>query len=153
MTFLLDVGAPLESACFQRASSGGIRCYSITPLISACQVYQKDAVALLLARGANVNAVDSANHTPLIYAAASGDLEISWMLLDRGAVVDATTPFPAAPLMFCCQRLCFTGCREIASLLFQQGCSVQPRDVDYTSPLSLACASDYSSLAVALIRH
>jgi ankyrin repeat protein len=58
-----------------------------TALLQAAKFDHKDAVALLIAKGANINAVDQYDSTPLMEAAKNGNKEIVELLLTNGADV------------------------------------------------------------------
>jgi ankyrin repeat protein len=60
-----------------------------TALHRAAARGQVQAVRLLLARGASVNAVDDEGTTPLVAAAYRGHRQVVKLLLERGAAVDA----------------------------------------------------------------
>ena len=85
----------------------------LTPLIAAASVGNVRSVKLLLAKGANVNAVSGdgsfqkvkagtialGNFTALLSSAASGSLEMVTVLLDAGADVNAKDVRGMTPLM------------------------------------------------------
>ena len=61
--------------------------YTPTPLHSAVAYDRTDVVALLLDRGANIDAVAGLKYTPLLYAVARGAERSVRLLLERGANV------------------------------------------------------------------
>jgi uncharacterized protein len=63
-----------------------------TPLFAAAWNGRIEAAACLLARGANINAVEPSGVTPLMAAAARGDEGMVRLLLDRGADSNAQAP-------------------------------------------------------------
>lgn len=63
--------------------------YLYEPLCNAAKYGNKDAVQLLLSRGANIEGGGS-GHTPLVHAAREGHFEIVQYLVDEGANVNAT---------------------------------------------------------------
>ncbi len=67
-----------------------------TALMVAAYKGQKEAVALLLEKGAEPN---RPGWTALHYAAASGSVEIVKMLLEKSAYIDAESPNKTTPLM------------------------------------------------------
>lgn len=86
---LLDVGADID--CRFTASHSGAT--EAVPL--HCAVWgasdsdrKREAVRILIDRGANVNLKQGGTATPLQYAAETADSDIMKMLLDRGAYID-----------------------------------------------------------------
>src|SRR4051794_28781812 len=57
-------------------------------LIASAKLGENARVRELLAKGAAVNASDRRGMTPLMWASATGNLEILQQLLERGAIVD-----------------------------------------------------------------
>jgi uncharacterized protein len=80
--FLIDTGADVNapSSLFPLQEN-------VTPLMEA---RTPNVTKLLLGAGANVHAMDSNNNTPLIFAAADGNLEIIKLLVEAGANVNTT---------------------------------------------------------------
>ncbi|KAI3872051.1 hypothetical protein MKX03_001398, partial [Papaver bracteatum] len=62
-----------------------------TPLYHACAEGHFDMVEYLLEKGANPDASNDMNHTPLHQAANSGDTKIITLLLSRGVPVDVVS--------------------------------------------------------------
>jgi ankyrin repeat protein len=60
-----------------------------TPLIEAVREGKRDAVTLLLDRGASIQRGDSRDGAPLLHACIGADAALATLLLDRGAEVDA----------------------------------------------------------------
>lgn len=60
-----------------------------TPLIEASREGKRDAVTLLLDRGASIQRGDSRDGAPLLHACINADAALAALLLDRGAQVDA----------------------------------------------------------------
>jgi len=72
---------------------------------------------LLLDRGANVNAGDVYNRTPLYLAAWNGHTEVARILIDRGANVNAETEKKWTPL----HVAKYAGRKRAARLLIERG--------------------------------
>jgi Ankyrin repeats (3 copies) len=62
-----------------------------TPLQTAARHGHDEVVALLIRRGANLNAADGSGYTPLHLAAEGGHLDVVKRLVKAGAKVDAKT--------------------------------------------------------------
>lgn len=88
-----------------------------TPLHAALAGRRREVARLLIQRGADVTAVDSAGLTPLHHAAAGGNVEIVSMLLDRGARVDARDEQGQTPLDYALRG----GHEEVVALLRGRG--------------------------------
>jgi len=100
---IADAGVPVNDADFA----------GFTPLITAASAGNVQAVKLLLAKGAHVNAVSGdgsfqkvkagtialGNFTPLLAAASFGSREVVSLLLDAGADVNAKDVRGMTPLM------------------------------------------------------
>lgn len=100
VTSLLDHGASINAQDFSRDSReyydrligrpviiNDSTVYTVTPLHSAVANDRTDVVALLLDRGANIDAVAGLKYTPLLYAVARGAERSVRLLLERGANV------------------------------------------------------------------
>ncbi|MCY4053746.1 MAG: ankyrin repeat domain-containing protein, partial [Hyphomicrobiales bacterium] len=70
----------------------------IAPLHAAAGYNKPEVVALLLDRGADINALSSFGHTPLHHAAIRGTPEVFELLLDRGADIEAIDNGTFTPL-------------------------------------------------------
>jgi ankyrin repeat protein len=75
-----DLVAALDERLGAASATGG------TPLHLAATLGDADMIALLVNRGADVNALSRGGHTPLHYAAQGGHLDAARALLDRGAL-------------------------------------------------------------------
>lgn len=81
---LLDAGAEIDAPNRHQVFGPGGR-----PLHAAVYQRHDDVVRLLLDRGADVRATDSAGWTPLHMAVANGQLALARTLLDAGADANA----------------------------------------------------------------
>ena len=68
-------------------------CNSNTPLMVAAAHGYDDVAAILVAAGADVNAIGRIGNTALIYAAQSGHAEVVRVLIDSDASVDVENEF------------------------------------------------------------
>jgi hypothetical protein len=79
--------------------------YGRTGLLVACQQEAcNESVALLLARGANVNFFDWQLGTPLASACSCGDTSVVTLLLQNGADVNKENHKKLTPLMIACKE-------------------------------------------------
>jgi ankyrin repeat protein len=77
--------------------------------------------------GANLEARDRAERTPLMNAARCGNLELVNMLLDAGADKDAKTPLGDTAVSFA-QK---SGNTEVVSRFIQLGHSIRPQSARF----------------------
>ena len=123
-----------------------------TPLHFACRARHHEIVLLLCQLGADVNKQDYKNETPLIWAATNSALDISETLLS----------FNANPLISDiegCTALHHIGGHakptldhiEIARMIIQRSCDLDPRDADGNTPLHHCAVSDNVAVASLLI--
>jgi len=115
------------------------------PLGLACYFRRKEAVALLLDRGADIAqpAANSTRVAPLHSAVAAGDAEIVALLLNRSAPVDARQQGGFTPLMSAAVR----GDRKIAELLLAHGADPAAADESGLSAIDHAIRSGHPELA------
>ena len=102
---LLDYGVPIDEPDKKNGPGS-------TALTSASISGQKDAVTLLLKRGADIHI---SNDHPLCMASYHGRLEIVELLIDNGANVKNSNAL---------YKACFTGKYEIVKILLENGASV-----------------------------
>ncbi|TYZ61591.1 hypothetical protein PybrP1_003467 [[Pythium] brassicae (nom. inval.)] len=113
------------------------------PLHIACANDSVEVVALLLARGAQVNAAMEFGITPLDFAASQGSPDVARLLLDAGADVNnrdektATTPL---------HRAAIRGDWDLVTLLVGRGARVDAETFDRATPLF--AAAEYGHLEV-----
>jgi hypothetical protein len=82
-TWLLDHGAPVDAVAKNR--------FANTPLVLAALTSQRETMAVLIARGADVNAREEKGICAIHLAAANGSTEVLRLLLDHGAAIHART--------------------------------------------------------------
>lgn len=106
-------------------------------------VTHRDAAAVrsLLARGADPNARNYLQLTPLMFAAASRQPEVVQHLLAAGAQIEATSPF-GTPLTFAAMG----GSAPVAELLLARGASVNAQRPDQITVLMLAARDGHADL-------
>ena len=93
-----------------------------------------DKVKQYLADGANVNAKDKRNKTPLHNAAYGGHREIAELLIDKGANVNAKDKSNKTPL----HAAALYGRKEFAELLINKGADMSAKDKYEQTPLHVA---------------
>jgi ankyrin repeat protein len=87
-----------------------------TPLLRPSWAGQREAGWYLIDRGADINAPDERNFTP-VFVAFKGHVESARMLLERGAVIDIRNRFGETPLH---QALLWTEI-EVVRLFLEHG--------------------------------
>ena len=107
-----------------------------TPLHYAVTYRQPKALALLIARGAEVNAKDDTGLTPLHVAAILNRIDAAQILLDAGAEIAARDGFGDTPL----HSAALHGNREALEFLLRHGANVVERNVEGKTPRDLAHA-------------
>jgi ankyrin repeat protein len=108
----------------------GITDYRIgwTALHSAANKGHKDVASLLIAKGADVNAVDERDYTPLTIAAYVGEREIAELLVAKGALLNPVDVKGLSPLHYAASA----GNLEIAKMLIAKGAQINAQSRDYT---------------------
>lgn len=118
-----------------------------TPLHLAAIHSQNDIVGLLLLQGADVNATDMNDETPLMIATRSDQsISIVSSLLDSGANTNAARADGWTALMLASQG----GHAEFVRLLLEQGADVAARSKDEMTAVSVAEQCGHGSVAEAL---
>ncbi|PWW74723.1 ankyrin, partial [Tuber magnatum] len=105
----------------------------ITPLHLAARSQDPDLVKLLLEHGADVDAIDCNQRTPLgqVSLKLNGSPKIAKLLLDRGATVETSDWSGMTPLHAACQN----GNVEIFRQLIEKGANVKAQDEIGETPL------------------
>lgn len=143
-TILLEAGASLE-----QPGRDGLR-----PLHNAVIFRRKEIVALLIQRGAEVDAKENKGRTPLLSFAATGgsDIEIARMLLAAGAdpeIKSATDDDSYAALHYAAE----TGNVELGKLLIAAHVDVNYRNHDGDAALHFGLESNHLEIVQLLIAH
>lgn len=102
-------------------------------------------VTAMVARGADVN-VSYGRGTPLLYAAAAGDLPIARVLIDKGADPKAKAAGDCTVL----HVAALFGALDVARLLLDKGADINARDQMRTTPLSMAMAGQHDAMIAML---
>lgn len=136
---LLDSGALIDATHYQDLYR--------TALMEASLFGREAIVELLIDRGANVDAVDVADWTPLMLAAQEGNDRIVNLLLDNGASTDASGKDGLTALMVSIQ----SGHERVMRLLIDRGTSLDTLDSDEWTPLMMAVLYGYPAVARAMV--
>ena len=121
-----------------------------TALHIATAEARKEVVKLLVERGANVNAVDTFDHTPLHEAVLKGNVTIIAALLAVKAVnVDAKCKHGMTPLLLAARA----GKAEIVKLLCDRGADLEAKDPRQMTALMWAAASGHTSVVETLVEQ
>ena len=111
-----------------------------TAVHNAAQLSDSRTLALLLARGAPVDARDEMGATPLMLAAVTGQVANVRLLLDKGADVNAAMGAGFTPLMMAGMR----GNAAIARMLLDRGATVNtPDKISGATALHWASANEF----------
>ena len=112
----------------------------------------KEIVEILISHGADINAKDESDITPLHYAAKNSDVQIVEFLISHGADIDAKDINDETPLHYaaCKDR------SETAKVLISNGADINAEDEYDRTPIECAlennCIFTYLNLAQ-LIRN
>jgi ankyrin repeat protein len=125
-------------------------------LFAAIKAKDINRVRMLLASGANVNALAEnflgiGNISPLSYAVSEGDTEIVKLLLDKGADVNFKHPLGGGALI---TDAAMKGDTDIVSLLLAKGADINVMDPNLGhTPLTIAASLGHSKTVKLLLDH
>lgn len=123
----------------------------LTPLLAATRDSyhgRPDAVAMLLANGADPRRADSDGRTPLHFAARSSDPEVAAQLLDGGADINALDRGGRSPLF----EACAAGSWRLARFLLERHARCEPEG-GQPALLAAAAGDDDPAGTELLLRH
>jgi len=122
------------------------QCFS--PLHCAAQQGHAEIAELLIAKGANPNAIDMMGETPLHAAVLEGQKDVVLVLLAGGANVDAENRMQRTPLHFAARD----GYVDMVEVLLAQGADVNAKDKSPSrTPLHYAAQQDHKDVAELLL--
>lgn len=117
-------------------------------LMTAARTGNVGTVKLLLAKGADVNAKESArSQTALMWAVAEKHPEVARLLIDHGADIQAHSTSGFTPLLFAAQQ----GDLDSARMLLEAGANVNEAAPEEGSALIVATYSGHEALALFLV--
>ena len=105
-----------------------------TALMLAARSDARDTAALLLDRGADIEAKNNNGETPLHYAAWNNARDTAALLLDRGADIEAKNNDGNNPLHYAALK----NARDTAALLLDRGADIEAKNNDGETPLHRA---------------
>ena len=128
--------------------SAGLGASDDSPVATAAQRGDKEAVLALLKQAADVNAAQGDGMTALHWAALKGDAEMASLLLYAGANVKATTRINNyTPLLLAARE----GRAAVIEPLVKAGADVNGKTANGTTPLMFAAASGSVETVDALV--
>lgn len=116
--------------CNERTDAGR------TPLCLAAECGHKELVALLLAKGADVNPPSYNGEPPLYLAAQHGQRDITALMLAHGAAVNGINALSITPL----HEAVEVGQKGVAELLLSKGGNPNAKNYNGATPLHTAAA-------------
>ena len=114
------------------------------------RTYNLDTVQMLIDKGADVNARDKKDRTPLHAASYVGNERSVELLIERGADINSVDNKGRTPLHIAVGR---DNCTAAAEVLIQSGSNIAAVDRTGRSPLHLAGESGSKSMVQLLIEH
>ncbi|HEY7617454.1 MAG TPA: ankyrin repeat domain-containing protein, partial [Terriglobales bacterium] len=118
-----------------------------TALIGAAWAGQVEAVKLLLAHNADVNAEAAGKETALFKAAYNGHAEMAGILLENGADIDARDSRGNTPLLHAASR----GHAGVVEVLLDRGAEVNAKNQQDWNALMQACTVGHLGTAKLLV--
>lgn len=125
--------------------------FSYTPLQLAIEHGHRSTINLLLARGADVNAVTEGGKTPLHIACYNGLVDVVQTLIDRGADINAVMRNGMTPLHM--SAVALENNLALLKLLLEKGADVNVGYNRVGTPLLLAAALGRPEIAEFLLGH
>ncbi|KAI0225815.1 hypothetical protein LSAT2_023448 [Lamellibrachia satsuma] len=113
------------------------------PLVTTCRLGNEDAVRMLVARGADLEATDNFQHTALWMATRQRHTGLVRFLVENGACVNPSIMWTHSPLYFAVKYS--SKRRQIAKILIQNGGNVNT----HNGPSLLYCAIVQGNIDVA----
>jgi uncharacterized protein len=124
------------------------------PLAAAAFRDNDQAVALLLARGADPKVADKTGKTPIMYAAALGFAPIVRRLLDAGVAVDGRDGNELTALMWAAGHADNAGSADaqaVVTMLLDRGAAIDAADNRGRTPLMIAAERGHAAIVALLL--
>src|SRR5439155_5747809 len=144
---------PLVAACSwiqrdprQALASLGVP-YSTDSFLAQSAEGDVEAVRMFLASGMAVDVHDKHGVTPLMNAAAAGQLRVAEALIEHHANVNASSPAGTTPLM----AAAWNGNKALVELLLNNGANVNAKDRSSESALMLAVRARHAEVVKVLL--
>jgi hypothetical protein len=112
-------------------------------LLQAAKAGNVTEAQAALAAGAEVNARDRWQQTPLHFAVRNGNADVARLLIEKGVEINATTNEQRPPLHWAV----INGHSELAGLLIEKGADPNARDARQQTPLHWAVENGDTELA------
>ncbi|MBM3300636.1 MAG: ankyrin repeat domain-containing protein, partial [Deltaproteobacteria bacterium] len=116
-------------------------------LLVAAKIGDVDKTEQLLNAGADVNARDDENNTPLVISADQGHASVVGLLVSRGADLEAKNQQRVTALGAACDK----GRTDVVELLLTHGANVHTKTAEGLTPLALACRTGNSDVVKLLL--
>jgi len=141
---LLDQGADVNI----RATDSERGIEQITALHVAAAKGHTSILAILLARGATLNAQEKTGLTPLMTSSEQGHIVPSILLLDKGADPNLQDYAGNSPVLLAAANNHI----DLVRILIEKGADVNLTDAEFTTPLMLAAAGGNAELVKLLLK-
>ncbi len=122
---------------------------TVTTIHSAASIGVLAKVKSFIDQGADINAKDMSDETPLHYAVRQGHKDIAELLVTKGADVNAKNKGGHTPLHFAA----FKGHSDLAELLIANGADVNVKNKAGLTPLRWAKAAGHNQVVELLRKH
>jgi len=106
-----------------------------------------EMMALFVAHGANVNAMNASREQPLMHAAWNGHLDAVRWLLDHGALINRPGLEWSA-----IHYAVFAGHQDVVNTLIARGADIDARSTNGSSPLMMAAREGHAEIAQLLVK-